>query len=79
MGSQRIASELMGAPFDADDLADNPLEEPGGMEKTQSGSSYPSSGAMGALGAWASFDTLLQRLDITTDPDFWDGLVTLIP
>lgn len=25
-GSQRIASEQMGAPFDADSLADNPLE-----------------------------------------------------
>ena len=40
---------------------------------------FPGSGAFGALSAWSSFDTLLQRLDITTDPNFWDGLQSLIP
>ena len=63
MGTQRIASELMGAPFDADGLADPQLEGPGGMEKTQSGSSYASSGALGLQGSAKVFAALQIVLD----------------
>ena len=63
MGTQRIASELMGAPFDADGLADLPLEDPSGMEKTQRGSSYPGSGALGLQGSAKVFAALQIVLD----------------
>ena len=38
MGTQRTASELIGARFDADGLADPPLEGPGGIVRTHNSS-----------------------------------------
>ena len=75
MGSQRIASELIGEPVkDFPTLDDGPSEP--STEKNGGAAYYPVSGVLGAQSVWTSLDTLVKRLGLVSDANFWDGLTS---